>query len=138
MGCAMGDQAEADRQAFRSRCSIARTLDLLGDKWTLLIVRDLMWHGKHTFQALASSDEHIPTNILSDRLRRLMDLGLAGRQPYQDHPVRYAYDLTEAGRTLEPVLLQIMRWGHDNLGGGLFDPKGSHRKPDNHSARDKD
>jgi DNA-binding HxlR family transcriptional regulator len=109
---------------FRSKCSISRTLELVGDKWTLLIVRDLMWHGKHTFQALQASSERIPTNILADRLRRLMDWGLVRREPYQDRPVRYAYHLTEAGRTLEPVLLQIMQWGHLRLDGGLFDPPG--------------
>ena len=108
---------------FRSGCSIARTLELLGDKWTLLIVRDLLWHGKHTFQALQDSDERIPTNILADRLRRLMAWGLVTRAPYQQRPVRHAYDLSETGRALEPVLRQIMAWGHANLGGGLYDPE---------------
>lgn len=108
---------------FRSSCSIARALELIGDKWTLLIVRDLLWHGKHTFQALQNSDERIPTNILSQRLKRLIELGLARREAYQDRPVRYAYHLTEAGRTLEPLLLQIMGWGHEHLGGGLYNPR---------------
>ena len=107
---------------FRSRCSIARVLELVGDKWTLLIARDLMWHGKHTFQELQGSAEGIPTNILSDRLKRLMDWGLVRRAPYQDRPVRYRYELTDAGRSLEPVLLQIMQWGHERLGGGRYDP----------------
>ncbi|MBT3372717.1 MAG: helix-turn-helix transcriptional regulator [Rhodospirillaceae bacterium] len=109
--------------SFRSRCSIARTLELVGDKWTLLIIRDLMWHGKHTFQVLQESEEHIPTNILSQRLKKLMHWGLVDRQPYQDRPVRHAYHLTETGRSLEPLLLQIMGWGHAHLGGGIFDPK---------------
>ena len=65
------DDRDTTRGHFRSRCSIARTLDIFGDKWTLLIVRDLLWHGKHTFGALHESAERIPTNILSDRLRRL-------------------------------------------------------------------
>ncbi|MBF9032738.1 transcriptional regulator [Rhodobacterales bacterium HKCCE2091] len=108
--------------AFRSRCSIARTLEILGDKWTLLVVRDLMWHGKHTFGALQASDEHIPANLLSERLKRLTDWGLVTREAYQDRPVRYRYALTETGRSLEPVLLAVMRWGHETLGGGLFDP----------------
>ena len=112
-----------DHEKFRSRCSISRTLELTGDKWTLLIVRDLLWHGKHTFKALQSSSERIPTNILSERLRRLSSWGLLDRKPYQDRPVRYAYELTEAGRALEPVLLQIMQWGHKYLGGGTFEPK---------------
>jgi DNA-binding HxlR family transcriptional regulator len=107
---------------FRSDCSIARTLELVGDKWTLLLIRDLMWHGKHTFQALQDSAERIPTNILAERLRRLMAWGLVRRAPYQQRPVRYAYELTDAGRALEPVLVQIMTWGHGHLGGGLYDP----------------
>ena len=107
---------------FRSRCSIARALELIGDKWTLLIVRDLLWHGKHTFRALQDSAERIPTNILAQRLKKLMDLGLVRREAYQDRPVRYAYHLTETGASLEPVLLQIMGWGHDHLGGGRYDP----------------
>ena len=107
---------------FRSGCSIARTLEIVGDKWTLLIVRDLMWHGKQTFQALEASAEGVPTNILSERLKRLVKWRLVRREAYQKHPVRYAYHLTEAGKSLEPVLLQIMNWGHDYLGGGRYDP----------------
>ena len=108
---------------FRSGCSIARTLEIVGDKWTLLIVRDLMWHGKQTFQALQDSAENVPSNILSERLRRLIDWGLVRREAYQQNPPRYAYRLTEEGRSLEPVLLQIMAWGHRHLGGGRYDPK---------------
>ncbi|MFN4164311.1 MAG: winged helix-turn-helix transcriptional regulator [Ferrovibrio sp.] len=110
------------KHEFRSMCSIARTLELLGDKWTLLIVRDLMWHGKHTFQALQGSAERIPTNILAERLKRLEHWGLVERRAYQQRPVRYAYHLTDEGKALEPVLLQMMAWGHKRLGGGRYDP----------------
>ncbi|MDP6688238.1 MAG: helix-turn-helix domain-containing protein [Alphaproteobacteria bacterium] len=119
----MTQSLKAGQHQFRSGCSISRTLELFGDKWTLLVVRDLMWHGKHTFQELQRSDEHVPSNILSQRLRRLMDWGLLSRTPYQDRPVRYAYHLTGKGRSLEPVLLQVMAWGHENLDGGLYDPE---------------
>jgi DNA-binding HxlR family transcriptional regulator len=119
-----------DKHDFRSACSIARTLDILGDKWTLLIVRDLMWHGKHTFVALQDSKERVPTNILSERLKRLEDWGLVRRAPYQQRPVRYAYHLTATGKSLEPLLVQIMDWGHKRLGGGRYDPAtGRHSKP---------
>ncbi|GHG87684.1 winged helix-turn-helix transcriptional regulator [Pseudodonghicola xiamenensis] len=111
------------KHEFRSRCSIARSLEILGDKWTLLVVRDLMWHGKHTFQELQNSEEHLPPNLLSQRLKRLMDWGLVEREAYQDRPVRYRYSLTARGQELEPVLLQIMSWGHAHLGGGLYDPE---------------
>jgi DNA-binding HxlR family transcriptional regulator len=107
---------------FRSRCSIARSLELLGDKWTLLIVRDLLWHDKHTFQELQNSEEHMPTNLLAQRLKRLMAWGLVTRQVYQHRPTRYRYELSSTGRDLEPILLQIMAWGHAQLGGGLYDP----------------
>lgn len=115
----MAEPLQAKGHEFRSKCSISRTLEVVGDKWTLLIIRDLMWHGKHTFQALQESDERIPTNILADRLRRLTEWGLVRREQYQDRPPRFEYHLTEAGRSLEPTLIQIMRWGHQHLGGGL-------------------
>jgi DNA-binding HxlR family transcriptional regulator len=108
---------------FRSGCSIARTLDIVGDKWTLLIVRDLLWHGKQTFHALEESAEAMPTNILSDRLKRLMKWKLVAREAYQQHPVRYTYRLTDEGKALEPVLLQVMAFGHKHLGGGRYDPR---------------
>lgn len=118
------NQPKEDENApdFRSRCSIARSLELIGDKWTLLIVRDLMWHGKTTFQALQNSEERVPTNILSTRLKKLVELGLVTKAPYQNRPVRYRYELTETGGSLEPVLLSLMAWGHGNLGGGHYDP----------------
>lgn len=71
------------------------------------------------------SSEGIPTNILAERLRRLMRWGLVFREPYQERPVRYTYKLTKAGLALEPALLQIMDWGHRYLGGGNFNPKKS-------------
>lgn len=104
---------------FRSKCSIARALDIVGDKWTLLIVRDLLWHGKHTFAALQGSAENVPTNILSDRLQRLAEWGLVRREPYQERPPRFEYHLTETGRKLEPALVEILRWGHTTLDGGV-------------------
>lgn len=60
--------------------------------------------------------------MLSTRLKRLVELGLVEKAPYQDRPVRYRYALTEAGQGLEPVLLSLMAWGHGNLGGGRYDP----------------
>ena len=114
----------AEEFPFRSECSISRTLELLGDKWTLLIVRDLLWHGKHTFKELADA-EGIPTNLLSGRLQRLIDWGLADREQYQDNPVRYRYYLTDAGLALEDTLVQIMTWGNRYLGGGFYSRKAS-------------
>ncbi len=80
----------------RSTCPVACALDLAGDKWTLLVVRDLL-RGRNTYGALSASDEGIPTNILADRLRKMEEAGLIEARPYQERPVRYAYSLTGKG-----------------------------------------
>ncbi|HEU5154166.1 MAG TPA: helix-turn-helix domain-containing protein [Gemmatimonadales bacterium] len=94
----------------RSDCPIACSLDLIGDRWTLLIVRDL-FRGKKRFSEFLASDEGIKTNILTDRLKRLEEAGLVQRAPYQKHPLRYDYYLTSQGRDLSPVLSAIFAWG---------------------------
>lgn len=101
---------------LRSVCPIASTLDLVGDKWSLLVVRDLL-HGKQTYGELASSPEKIPTNILADRLRRLEDAGLIVSSPYQHNPVRYAYSLSKKGEALGDILLALVRWGKTHIPG---------------------
>jgi DNA-binding HxlR family transcriptional regulator len=100
----------------RSTCAIACTLDIVGDKWTLLVIRDLL-HGKSTYGELLDSPEGIPTNILADRLKRLEDAGLVASTPYQERPVRYAYSLTDKGAALGDVLLAIVRWGKKHVPG---------------------
>jgi DNA-binding HxlR family transcriptional regulator len=100
----------------RSRCAIANSLDILGDKWSLLVVRDLLF-GKRTYGELADSPERIPTNILADRLRRLEGAGILTATPYQERPVRYAYTLTPKGSALGEVLLAFVRWGKQHLPG---------------------
>jgi len=98
------------RSFRRSACAVACTLDLVGDKWSLLVVRDL-FRGDLTYGELQSSFEGIPTNILADRLKKLEEAGVIAKSAYQQHPVRYAYRLTEKGRALGDVLLAIVRWG---------------------------
>jgi len=100
----------------RSACAIASSLDIMGDKWTLLVVRDLL-HGKRTYGELVDSPEHIPTNILADRLKRLEATGIIVGTPYQERPVRYAYTLTPKGKALGEVLLAFVRWGKQYLPG---------------------
>ncbi|HTL21925.1 MAG TPA: helix-turn-helix domain-containing protein [Steroidobacteraceae bacterium] len=100
----------------RSACAIANSLDIVGDKWSLLVVRDLL-HGKHTYGELANSLERIPTNILADRLRRLEAAGILLSTPYQQRPVRYRYTLTPKGRALGEVLLAFVRWGKEHIPG---------------------
>ncbi|HED12425.1 MAG TPA: transcriptional regulator [Gammaproteobacteria bacterium] len=102
----------------RSRCPVACTLDLLGDKWTLLVVRDLLLK-RNTFKALQASPEHIPSNILADRLKRLEREGILQRELYQDRPPRYDYHLTQKGRNLGPVLHAMLDWGSTHVPGTL-------------------
>lgn len=100
----------------RSTCAVANSLDILGDKWSLLVVRDLL-HGKRTYGELARSPEHIPTNILAERLKRLESAGIVASTPYQQRPVRYDYTLTPKGRALGDVLLAFVRWGKQHIPG---------------------
>ncbi len=100
----------------RSACAVANSLDILGDKWSLLVVRDLL-HGKRTYGELALSPEGIPTNILADRLKRLESAGIVTSTPYQSRPVRYAYTLTPKGSALGDVLLAFVRWGKQHIPG---------------------
>lgn len=100
----------------RSNCAVASTLDLIGDKWSLLVIRDL-FAGNSTFGELLSTDERVPTNILADRLRRLEDAGIVAKSAYQERPVRFAYTLTPKGRDMGDILVAIVRWGRKHLPG---------------------
>lgn len=95
----------------RSRCPVSCILEIVGDKWTLLVVRDLFFE-KHTFKELQLSPEKIPTNILANRLKRLEQGGLVRRELYQERPKRYAYYLTEKGLDLEPVMRSLIVWSN--------------------------
>ena len=94
----------------RSPCPVACALDVIGDRWTLLIVRDLIL-GRSRFKDFAGSPEGIPTNILSDRLERLLDQGIVDQIPAQDGTKRFAYQLTKKGEALRPVLESLRDWG---------------------------
>ena len=89
-------------------CPIARTLEIVGEWWTLLIVRDALFGASRfdEFRATGISD-----NILSARLSKLVDAGIFKKRPYQQHPVRYEYILTPKGRALAPVVLALRNWG---------------------------
>ena len=103
----------------RSACAIANSLDIVGDKWSLLVVRDLL-HGKRTYGELVDSPERIPTNILADRLKRLEQAGIISSTPYQQRPTRYAYVLTPKGSALGEVLLAFVRWGKQHIPGTVI------------------
>lgn len=97
----------------RSECPISSSLDLLGDKWTLLVLRDAI-DGKRRFSEFERSPERIPTNILSDRLRRLVDADLLQRIRSGESS-RHVYEPTARGRDLRPVLLELAAWGNRHL-----------------------
>lgn len=102
--------------ARRSSCPIACSLDLLGDRWTLVVIRDL-FSGPKTYGELLTAPEGIPTNILADRLKRLEQAGIIDRAPYQQNPPRYAYSLTARGADLKPVLRALGGWAMRHLPG---------------------
>jgi len=102
---------------FRSTCPIARSLDILGDKWTLVIMRDALYFDRHTFAEFERSGEQIPTNLLADRLKKLVELGLLDRILYQEHPTRYRYEPTDLGREIKPLLQNLKLFGEKHLGG---------------------
>ena len=100
----------------RSPCAVACSLDLVGDKWSLLVVRDLL-RGKSTFKELAESPEGIPTNLLADRLKRLQNAGIVVASRYQERPPRYAYALSDKGRELGAILNAFVQWGKKHIPG---------------------
>lgn len=96
--------------ARRSPCPVACALDLFGDKWTLLVIRDLIL-GRSRFKDFTASPEGIPTNILSDRLERLLAGGIVRQVPAEEGGRRLAYELTEKGLALRPILKSMRDWG---------------------------
>lgn len=99
------------RARQRSGCPVAITLETLGDRWSLLIIRDLMVRGLRTFKEFRESGEGIATNVLAERLRRLESAGLLAPEPDPSDKRRSLYRLTEKGIALAPVLLEMLIWG---------------------------
>lgn len=91
-------------------CPVARTLDVVGDRWTILILRDLSW-GRRKFSALLESLAGISANLLSDRLKRLEESDMVERVFYSDHPPRAEYKLSAKGRAFVPVLIAMREYG---------------------------
>jgi len=106
----------------RSRCPVSCTLDVLGDKWSLLVVRDLLL-GKKRYAEFLASPEGIPTNILAERLKRLAAKGVIRSHRYSHHPPRVEYELTAKGEDLRPVVRAMVAWGVEYEGGRV--PPGS-------------
>lgn len=99
---------------IRSGCPIANTLDIVGDRWGLLILRD-MFNGKKIFSEFLKSPEKITTSVLTVRLNQLEAAGLVVKELYQSNPKRYQYLLSERGQEMLPVLQEICRWANKHM-----------------------
>lgn len=91
-------------------CPVARTLDIVGERWTLLVLRDA-FNGVRRFEDFAARLP-IARNVLTERLRTLVEHGILDREPYQEHPPRHEYRLTPVGMELYPVIIALMQWGN--------------------------
>ena len=109
------DNKRGKTRAKRSACPISIGLEQFGDKWTLLLIRDLMFGAKR-FKDFETGPERIPTNILASRLKMLEQNGLIDKQLYQERPKRYEYSLLDKGRDVIPVLHTVAKWSikHDD------------------------
>jgi len=92
-------------------CPVARTLDLIGERWTALLLRDLLLHGSRRFQDFQASLPGVAPNTLSARLKAMEDDGLVERVLYNERPLRLEYVLTEKGKSLGPVIKAMREWG---------------------------
>ena len=94
----------------RSLCPISVALEMVGDAWSLLIVRDLMFRGRKTFNDFLGGEEAIASNILADRLARLEDNGILTKRRDKDDARRFVYRLTAKGIDLAPMLVEMVQW----------------------------
>jgi DNA-binding HxlR family transcriptional regulator len=125
------------KREYDQVCSIARTLEVLGERWTLLVIRDV-FNGRRRFDQI-QENLGVARNVLSTRLARLVDEGILEKRPYQERPPRYEYFLTEKGLDLWPVMISMLHWGDRHLAedngppmlirhkgcGGLVDDRGT-------------
>lgn len=96
-------------------CPVARTLDIIGERWTMLILRDLLLGCTKFNEFIASSGGSMPTRILSDRLKMLEEQGFIERRVYSEHPLRAEYRLTPLGESLKPIGEAYFRWGVEHM-----------------------
>lgn len=98
------------KQAIRSTCPISTALEVVGDRWTLLVIRDLMFAGKRHFREILQSEEAISSNVLADRLGALVESGIVTKSADPSHSQKAIYSLTEKGLELLPVLVALSAW----------------------------
>ena len=102
------------KKTYELPCNIAQSLNVIGDRWTLLIIHDILV-GRRNFNELKKSLTGISSNLLSERLKYLEENGLIKSELYSEHPPRYHYTLTESGESLEHVFNALVLWGRNNL-----------------------
>lgn len=107
---------------LKSKCPIACALDVIGDHWTLLVIRDLMFFGRHEYKDMLAAEEGISSNILSDRLSKLECAGLISSAAHPESKRRKLYFLTERGKDLIPTMLAISKWSDRHLSDRVFIP----------------
>ena len=103
------------RKPLDQDCPVARTLDLIGERWTILLLRDLLLHGARRFQDFQTSLPGVAPNTLSARLKEMEDNGLVWRRFYSERPPRVEYVLTDLGKSLGPIVRAIQAWGTKHL-----------------------
>ncbi|MES2417399.1 MAG: helix-turn-helix domain-containing protein [Bacteroidota bacterium] len=106
---------------FRSDCPISCALDLIGDKWSILIIRDLCFFEKRTFSQFALSDEKIAANILADRLKKFEDYGIVTKGKSLENKKTVLYTITPKGLDFVPVILELVLWGAKHLDSHITD-----------------
>ena len=102
------------RSYRQKHCPVARALDIIGVRWTILLLRDLFLQGPRRFQDFQESLAGVAPNTLSARLKVMEEQGLIARRVYSDHPPRLEYQLTDKGKSLGPVLKALRKWGEDH------------------------
>ena len=102
------------RSYRQKNCPVARALDIIGERWTILLLRDLFLQGPRRFQDFQESLAGVAPNTLSARLKAMEEQDLITRRVYSDHPPRLEYQLTDKGKSLGPVLKALRKWGEDH------------------------
>jgi len=110
-------QLNFDKENFRSRCSVSCALEIIGDKWTLLILRDSIYRGYTTFSQFRNSTEKIASNILANRLDKLVAKGILTKTQNEQNLLVFDYELTKMGKELKLVIEAIENWSISNIKG---------------------
>ena len=121
------------RRSFNQPCSLARTLEIVGERWSLLVLRDMWVRGPRRFDQLQRNLK-VARNILTDRLQTLIEGGVVERRLYQSRPERYEYYLSEMGEELVPALFSLLNWGDRHLAGKAGPPMLFEHRDHNHLA----